>query len=51
MIDINLIRTDPDLVRRICAQRGSDVDVERLIASDAALRQAQVRMEGLRSEQ
>lgn len=51
MIDINLVRTDPDLVRRVCAQRGSDVDVERLIASDAELRKAQVRMEALRSEQ
>lgn len=51
MIDIGLVRTDPDLVRRTVAAKGSDVDVERLIASDAELRAAQSRMEELRGRQ
>jgi seryl-tRNA synthetase len=51
MIDINLVRTDPDLIRRTVAARGSDVDVDRLISLDEELRQTQVQVEGMRSRQ
>ena len=51
MIDIALIRTNPDLVRRTCQMKGSDVDVERLITVDGLLRQRQGRMEELRGKQ
>jgi seryl-tRNA synthetase len=51
MIDIALIRTNPDLVRRTAQMKGSDVDVERLITVDAQLRRSQARMEELRSTQ
>ncbi|MFF4339318.1 serine--tRNA ligase [Kitasatospora sp. NPDC001540] len=51
MIDIALLRTDPDLVRRTARAKSSDVDVDRLIAVDAELRQEQTRAEELRSQQ
>jgi seryl-tRNA synthetase len=51
VIDIALLRTDPDLVRRTARAKGSDVDVDRLIGVDAELRQEQVRAEELRSRQ
>ena len=51
MIDINLVRTDPDVVRQACRAKGSDVDVERLIEVDAELRRTQLHMEELRHQQ
>ncbi|MEV6973434.1 serine--tRNA ligase [Kitasatospora sp. NPDC093806] len=51
MIDIALLRTDPDLVRRTARAKGSDVDIDRLIGADAELRKEQTRAEDLRSQQ
>lgn len=51
MIDIALLRTDPEQVRHICQAKGSDVDVDKLIELDADLRRKQVRMEELRGQQ
>lgn len=51
MIDIALLRTDPDLVRQVCRAKGSDVDVERLLTVDAELRRLTAYTEGLRSQQ
>jgi seryl-tRNA synthetase len=51
MIDIALVRTNPDVVRQACRAKGSDVDVERLIEVDAELRKVQSRMEELRAQQ
>lgn len=51
MIDISLVRTNPDVVRQACRLKGSDVDVERLIAADEELRSTKVQMETLRSRQ
>lgn len=51
MIDINLVRTNPDVVRQACRAKGSDVDVERLIEVDAELRRTQLHMEELRHQQ
>ncbi len=38
MIDIRLVRTQPEMVRELCRRRGVDVDVDRLIDLDAQLR-------------
>lgn len=51
MIDIVLLRTDPDLVRRTAKQRDAAVDVDRIVEIDAALRQATARSNGLRAQQ
>lgn len=51
MIDISLVRTQPDLVRHACEMRGSDIDIDTLIAVDAELRKKQTLMEELRARQ
>lgn len=51
MIDIALLRTDPDLIRRTATQRGTDVDVDRLVDVEARLRQATTRSTTLRAQQ
>lgn len=51
MIDIALLRTDPDLVRRTAKQRNAEVDVDRLVQVDAELRQAIARSDELRAHQ
>jgi seryl-tRNA synthetase len=51
MIDLSLLHSDPDLVRRVCRAKGSDVDVDRLIAADAELRVTQARWEDMRHRQ
>jgi seryl-tRNA synthetase len=51
LIDIALVRTNPDLVRQTCLAKESDVDVERLIFVDSELRRLTVHMEGLRAKQ
>jgi seryl-tRNA synthetase len=50
VIDIALVRTDPDLVRRTVRLRRSDVDVDKLIEVDAELRHKRARLEQLRAE-
>ncbi|WP_291413024.1 serine--tRNA ligase [Actinophytocola sp.] len=51
MIDIAVLRNDPDLVRRSVSSRGSDVDVDNLIAVDADLRQKIAQADQLRAKQ
>lgn len=51
MIDIALVRTNPDLVRQTVRAKESDVDVDRLIAVDAELRRLTLRVEELRGNQ
>ncbi len=51
MIDIALLRTEPDLVRETCRAKGSDVDVDRLVYLDSELRHTQVHAEKLRADQ
>jgi seryl-tRNA synthetase len=46
-----LVRTNPDLIRQAVQAKGSDVDVERLIAVDTELRRLTMHAEGLRSQQ
>lgn len=51
MIDIALVRTDPEVVREAVRSKSSDVDVDRLIEVDKELRAAQQRVEDLRGQQ
>jgi seryl-tRNA synthetase len=51
MIDIALVRTDPQAVRDAVRSKGSDLDVDRLIEADVQLRTAQLRTEELRGRQ
>ncbi|MGH3795047.1 MAG: aminoacyl--tRNA ligase-related protein [Pseudonocardiaceae bacterium] len=50
MIDITLLRTDPDLLRRTAEQRGADVDVDRLVDVEAELRQESAQATSLRTQ-
>ncbi len=34
MIDIKLVRNQPDMIRELCRKRGSDVDVDELVGAD-----------------
>ena len=53
MLDLRLIRREPELVREALARRGSDVAerVDRVLELDARWREATQRAEGLRAEQ
>ncbi|HLI55911.1 MAG TPA: serine--tRNA ligase [Actinomycetota bacterium] len=51
MIDLKLLRNDPELVRASLKRRGSTVDLDRLISLDAAYRQLLQEVEVARAEQ
>ena len=51
MIDIQLIRTEPDRIRALCERRGSHVDMDSLIAVDIEYREDLGKLEELRHEQ
>ena len=54
MLDLNVIRRDPDLLRESVTRRGLDpsrVDVDRFLALDAKRREIQSERDGLRHEQ
>lgn len=51
MIDINILRKNPDLVRETVRKRRSNVDVERLIYVDTEFRSLSNEIEGLRHQQ
>ncbi len=50
MLDINLIRTQPELVRKTCLKRGCKVDIDALVAIDCKYRELVQRIEQLRAE-
>lgn len=50
MIDIKLVRTDPELVKDLCRRRGADVDVDRLVTVDAELRRQTAEADAIRAE-
>lgn len=50
MIDLKLLRENPDLVRRAVANRGDQAEVEKIIQLDAARRRGIVELENLRQE-
>jgi len=51
LIDLKLLRNDPELVRASLKRRGSTVDLDRLISLDAAYRQLLQEVEVARAEQ
>lgn len=51
MIDPRLLRDDPDAIRLSLTRRGSKIDLDALIAMEAALRSARQRAEQLRAGQ
>lgn len=51
MIDPRLLREDPDLIRDSLRRRGSTVDLDALIALEAAVRAKRQEAEGLRARQ
>ena len=50
MIDIKLIRENPELVKKNCCRRGCTVDIDELIRLDSEYRAAVQKVEYLRSE-
>jgi seryl-tRNA synthetase len=51
MIDPRLLREDPDLIRDSLRRRGSPIDLDAMIAQEAALRAKRQEAEGLRGRQ
>ncbi|NOY74313.1 MAG: serine--tRNA ligase [Kiritimatiellaeota bacterium] len=50
MIDIKLIRENPELVKKNCARRGCDVDIDALIVEEREHRELIRKIEGLRAD-
>ncbi len=50
MIDIELLRKNPELVKRNCERRGCDVDIDKLATLEADTRKLTAKVETLRSE-
>ncbi len=50
MIDIKLVRTNPEMVKELCRRRGANVDVDRLVELDAELRRRTAEADSLRAE-
>ena len=51
MIDIKLLRADPDLYKRAASDKNFSVDIDRLVELDARLLAAQQELQDLRTEQ
>ncbi len=51
MLDIKLLREQPDLVRQAYANRGANIDLDTILAADAVRRQSQHEYEQLKAEQ
>ncbi len=50
VIDIKLLRQDPEMVRQLCQTRQADVDVDRLIDIDADMRKTKTHMQQLQQQ-
>lgn len=50
MLDIKLIRQNPELVKKALARRGMNISVEDLLDADTRLRESQTEADGLRQE-
>lgn len=50
MLDIKLIRENPDLIKQNCKNRMVDVDINRLLAVDKKIREISVKIEDLRAK-
>lgn len=51
MLDINLIRKNPDIIKRSCLNRGKDIDIDKVLLLDQEKRSVQKKIEDLRFEQ
>jgi seryl-tRNA synthetase len=51
MLDLKVIRENPDLVRAACRKKRIDVDLDRLLVLDAKVRELKREQEALRAEQ
>jgi len=47
MLDIKLVRTQPEMIRELCRRRQCPVDVDRLLAADVELRQVTTELSAL----
>jgi seryl-tRNA synthetase len=50
VLDIKLIRTQPENIRELCKRRGSPVDFDKLLALDERVRALTARIDSLRSQ-
>lgn len=50
MIDIKLVRENPEMIKANCLRRGCDVNIDQLVADDAAWRQMVQKTESMRAE-
>ncbi len=50
MIDIKLVRTDPEKIKELCRRRKASVDVDRLVAADVEVRRLTAEADTLRAE-
>lgn len=50
MLDIKLIRQNPELVKKALARRGMDISVQDLLDADTRLRESQAEADNLRQE-
>ncbi|MCX6983872.1 MAG: serine--tRNA ligase, partial [Lentisphaerae bacterium] len=50
MIDIKLLRENPEFIKKNCEVRGAKVDVDAIVALDKEMRELTVKTESLRSE-
>ncbi len=50
MIDIKLLRQDPDMVRQLCRTRQASVDVDRLVRVDAEMRKVKTQLQELQKK-
>lgn len=50
MIDLNLLRENPDLFKAACASKNSKVDIDRLVLLDSERRRVQQELDGVNAE-
>ena len=48
MIDIKLVRTEPEKIRELCRRRRCEVDVDRLVEADKQLRETITKLDAAR---
>ncbi|HVM51906.1 MAG TPA: hypothetical protein VM262_01795, partial [Acidimicrobiales bacterium] len=51
MLDLDLVRKDPDRVREMCSRRGIEVDLDGLLRVDAEYRASVTELDELNKEQ
>ncbi|MFH1225970.1 MAG: serine--tRNA ligase [bacterium] len=51
MLDLKIIRENPDLIKKACLQRGVKIDIDKILELDTKRRKLQKEVDELRSEQ